>query len=788
MPTNFVQHQSPQNNNIKAKSPYNFVPLPERILPAEEFKANDKYHADRHTGHIKLKIKSETPLYTRCAFPSNLYNNPDNLDENGKVKVNAVHECQDFFHHGNNAVPVIPGSTLRGMTRSLVEILAYTKVNFVNDSQLIHRAVADTTSLGMKYRKQMLGPDKGTMHYDYPSRNLKGGYLEIRDGKYYIRPAMENNGESFVHIEQTALSGLGSLIDNIVYVDKSTIRTEEHNRGEHNDITLDLALAQNISGTPQPSYILAKLVKTKSIGRKHMDCAVFEPDSDDAKLIRISDEMWRIYKDDRDMQRGIKGRRLENHGDALFYLLNDSGDLVFFGPTMMFRLPYTNTVQDFIPEILSCSDIVDLAETIFGTVESPRKMPKFDGRQLAGRVFFSDAICITPNPFFTNDNQGRFVPKILSSPKPTSFQLYLNQPVPNSRDTLRSYYDAGETVIRGSKCYWHKKDISTAGFDAVSETVRFHPQGKGVQERKRRNDGHYEPWKESKQHTIIKPVKKDTEFVGKVYFENLLEEELGALLTALELPETKRHRIGMAKPYGLGSVEIETELILQNQVKRYASLFDEQNHTWCDDKKNQSEIAQIKENATNTFKTKVLTHYNNLVQQSSKAAEFWQIPRLQALSTMLEWETASNFHRKEYAGLQARDDKTMWRGRHVLPYPQNVQSNSEPKLIQVVNSNLWAEECLNENLEEIVNESEIEPEPPNLVPQQTPTIPLALLNLPSNKVASELHQHYQDWLNVTNENLKLEIGKVIVEKGKHWSNAKKKDWFIKIVEFIEKNK
>ena len=56
MSAKFVQHRSPQTN--KAKAPYNFVPLPEKVLSAEEFKENDKYHADRHTGYIEL-LKSD---------------------------------------------------------------------------------------------------------------------------------------------------------------------------------------------------------------------------------------------------------------------------------------------------------------------------------------------------------------------------------------------------------------------------------------------------------------------------------------------------------------------------------------------------------------------------------------------------------------------------------------------------------------------------------------------------------------------------------------------------------
>src|SRR5437868_14883507 len=118
--TNKYNHQIA--NGFKAIAPYNFVPLPERVFvaPLEEQKAvNDRYHTDRHTGYLVLKIKTETPLYTRCAYPPTVP-----VEEDGKPDVKKVRDCQNFFHHGDAAEPVIPGSSLRGMMRSLVEILA----------------------------------------------------------------------------------------------------------------------------------------------------------------------------------------------------------------------------------------------------------------------------------------------------------------------------------------------------------------------------------------------------------------------------------------------------------------------------------------------------------------------------------------------------------------------------------------------------------------------------------------------------------------------------------------
>ncbi len=436
MTTKFVQHRSPQTK--KAKAPYNFVPLPEKVLPAEEFAAHDKYDSNRHTGYIELEITTETPLYTRCAFPTSVYENPNNFDDKGKLKVTAVRECQDFFHRGDANVPVIPGSTLRGMTRSLVEILAYAKMNFVSDSKIIHRAVADTSSLGKKYRDQMLGKNKDypNIWLDYPSPNLHGGYLEIENGEWFICPAIKHENESFIHVSyDSARRVFGRNLDRHKVYDCWVVPRIRHTKEKSEKFKLDMATTGQISFNETEDetkgWRKAKLVVSGFMNNKKMECAIYQPNQAERR-IEIKREDRLLYQEDQTLSRKEENKpRQLKHNEPIFYLLDDKRNLIFFGSTMIFRLPYTNTVHDLVPEILRCYNQIDLAESIFGTVESPNKKKGFNGRQLAGRVFFTDAICETNSPFFDNDKQGRFVPNILSSPKPTSFQLYLAQPEPN---------------------------------------------------------------------------------------------------------------------------------------------------------------------------------------------------------------------------------------------------------------------------------------------------------------------------------------------------------------------
>jgi CRISPR/Cas system CSM-associated protein Csm3 (group 7 of RAMP superfamily) len=841
----------------EAVSPYNFVPLPEKVLVIgkETLPDHDRYHQKRHTGYLTLDIKTETPMYTRCAYPTTVWNQAEFRKPDGtldmaffdgeKPKPISVRATQDFFHRGTPNLPVIPGSTIRGMTRALVETLAFAKIskNHITDRQLVHRAVADKSSLGVTYRERMMGKNQAEsprMKFEYPLRSLRGGYLVKLKSGYAIRPAIEHLGESFVHFEYGKLERLltgnqsfecrehqgqrdfGQICSNgnhakfykvqhvyekiggnDIFI-KPVPRTSNHGRSDPK-LTLNLAYSDQVSLVPADDLrkamvvvsghmsgsariaekeiidlegliraltargemgtrflydnfreslknllstdsqsgrrldrrtvkeltgglngilksmnlkteeafrecvqllennadldalrlfarvengcvnrdvidrlnrkllevLLPQYLKKKRITEKHMHCAIYEPD-EKSELIEIPEEMWKVYFDDSEMNRGIKTRKLRRTGDPLFYLVNEN-KIVFFGPTMMFRLPYLDpskhllTTRNFVPAQIWNETGLDLAESIFGTVK--------DNEQLSGRVFFTDAIYEKGDestPFFANrtgeanvfvdgSNDGRRIPKILASPKPTAFQLYLMQPEPSG---LKSYYNQGETSIRGTKRYWHRRGVKESNErDFVDDNdIRFVDNGKQVEFRRFNRNGN-EQWGKSKQHTVVRPVKENVRFKGQVYFENLSAVELGALLSAVQLNVSQRHQLGMGKPYGLGTVQILASVVLQDRRERYLKLLDA-------DSKWANPVADVIEDCREAFERRVLENYNSVVEGTVSSMQ--QIPRLQELFTMLEWDEAAAFAKNKYRGLEDDADKRMWRDRYVLPLPTFV--------------------------------------------------------------------------------------------------------------------
>lgn len=143
-----------------------------------------------------------------------------------------------------------------------------------------------------------------------------------------------------------------------------------------------------------------------------------------------------------------------------------------------------------------------------------------------GKVCFQDAICINPiehEPIHTIDLMG---------PKPHHTAFYMK-----------------EDKIAGRKYYFH------------------FPQGLTLDNR------------DSKFSQYIIPLDKGSKFSFSAHFTNLEESEWQALLYAIVLEESMRHKIGYAKPSGLGSIKIEiTNLTLRNMKKRYTDFANSEIH------------------------------------------------------------------------------------------------------------------------------------------------------------------------------------------------------------------
>ncbi|MCX7979099.1 MAG: TIGR03986 family CRISPR-associated RAMP protein, partial [Bdellovibrionaceae bacterium] len=384
---------------------------------------------------------------------------------------------------------------------------------------------------------------------------------------------------------------------------------------------------------------------------------VFPPDKK-ADLIPIGDDLVRAYRDqiNQGQQQLLGPEGVLNPGQPVFYLM-ENGQLVFFGHTMLFRLPYQRSPLDLVPERLYKGDSVDLTEAMFGLVPQS----KSDRRQArAGRVFFTDAH-LTPNQ--TDVWLSQVTPKILSSPKPTTFQHYLTQQQPDEVDSgkrdrrgnpkmeLRLDHYASppphQTTIRGHKLYWHRGEV---GLDDVRESDQVN-------------------WSTDTQHTQIKPVRAGVTFRFRIYFENLRDFELGALLWALTLPgepgKDYCHSLGMGKPLGMGAVKITPTLYLSDRQARYSQLFADSD--WQRGERQETDLQQF----IRAFEGFVLEGMD--AKERKQAQSLKDLERIRMMLNMLEWP-GPNRSLTEYMTIQPINE---FRERPVLPDPLSINTSNE---------------------------------------------------------------------------------------------------------------
>ena len=190
---------------------------------------------------------------------------------------------------------------------------------------------------------------------------------------------------------------------------------------------------------------------------------------------------------------------------------------------------------------------VTLAEQLFGFVEQASNQDKTPRvKALAGRVRFSSGRLCSPRP-----DGGYFdepqVTQILGAPKPPSPQFYFGN-------------TTGAVV--------HKRSFprqKSSAFAPLGRKVYLH------------HDPEHPNWvtedseKDKKQKATLSPLRQNLEFVFDVSFDNLNRDELALLIWSLKPTPKFRHRLGMAKPLGLGSVDVQPlALFFVDRPKRYS--------------------------------------------------------------------------------------------------------------------------------------------------------------------------------------------------------------------------
>lgn len=481
-------------------APYRFVPLSRLIVLPDwaEQVSHDRPFADGLCGELKLRLTAHTRL---CV---------------GGRQEKATNEAAGRVHffRAPDGRFAIPGSSLKGMLRNVMEIAGFAHFRQVEDQRL---GVRDLSEAGEFYKNWMI---------KNPSRP---GWMRFDDGKWKIRPCQ------FSRLSVADLLRIAE-IDPEIWADprNNSAMKRYPLLGGLREIRFNRKRSDGSGGQWKALPVRTGgqkkgvIVLTGRPGPKKRSEFVFHDES--AIELEVPAEVMagfrRIHESSAEWgywRKKLEGQGIRNRVPVFFHTdpVDEGGQVRSLGLAMMYKLPYTNSVHDAVghtdPSHLS-DKAADFPELIFGRLGG-------DDDGLRGRVNIGFAFVESANPPVAG-----WSPRcVLSQPKPTFYPTYIRQ---DGEGQFRQLMD-GRSELAGWKRYQSKREH----FPRLPPKI----------ERNR------------KVQATLETLPRGTRFSFTVRFHNLRRVELGALLWSIDFGGRSelRHGLGVGKPYGLGQVGLE---------------------------------------------------------------------------------------------------------------------------------------------------------------------------------------------------------------------------------------
>lgn len=506
------------------KAPYNFVPLEDTVFFPEWQNriSQDIPFSDGVSGRIDIKIEAKTPIFVR--------NGQAQLTEQEKKEGK---KGDDSFSHTDDGRYFIPGTSIKGELRNVLEILSFGKMTQVQDARFGIRDLKDKN-----YRELI--------------NNVHCGWLERRESYFVIEdcgePLRISPKDIDKHYNSSLMNFDTKLKGNATDEEKSAFKKykllgalcNKENDVDFSKLEQRFSFfkddkSRKIYKIDEKGNKSGTIVCTGQPGMRNEERGtgkyyefVFFKENGSAKEMVIADEVISdfktVHKNNSDFKK-LWHKIIETGCGKIpvFFTIAQKSSLKYvnaIGLSYMFRFPATSSIHTAIPKELLNNEYKDLAECIFGTATQ--------NHELKGRVFISPAFSIG------QVQKCKEVKTTLSSPKPSFASLYVEQ---------GSWMNTNAR-IKGRKRY------------PVRNSTWGNETGNGNTE------------------TKFIPLASGTTFSGHIYFHNLKKVELGALISALTFNGHSEcfHSIGEAKPLGFGKVKISIERIEDTELKNEQSI------------------------------------------------------------------------------------------------------------------------------------------------------------------------------------------------------------------------
>ncbi len=529
-------------------APYNFVPLSGWVFEPDwaHQVSHDVPFSNGLSGRLDIAITAETPLLVG--------------GKQTKATEQAAGEVR-FFQLPDKRY-AIPGTSLKGMIRNVLEIASFGKMQFVDDRRLSLRDISGRTVIGDNYKIE----------------GQQAGFLRLReDSSVEIIPC------EYIHISHRDIEYLLEWqLPPYIFTKAETPTVRQkyarwHQRWQKinseplsEDTLPTISFNIESQSTPQMARDLDKgqqkgtLVFTGQISDKgQTDSGKYRDfvfyDRQDKRALPVSPQVFKDFlynhgdedKNSTNSWRTFWRDRLfknQHHEIPVFYHLDEHEEVRSIGLAYMYRLAYHYSIGetiDYTNNKHRQTTGYDLADLLFGKAHADDQQSQ---ESLKSRVSFG-AATLTGVPQFAHPCFSEAT--ILNGPKPTYFPNYIKQDDVQEVVNNNAPYKLGEgkqyrtymqpdSEIRGWKRYpvrrWEAMQLS-------KPAAKF--RGKAKENKK----------------TQVKlfPLKEGVQFKTSIRFHNLLPAELGALIWTMTWgnDDKFRHSLGMGKPFGFGQVQIK---------------------------------------------------------------------------------------------------------------------------------------------------------------------------------------------------------------------------------------
>lgn len=513
---------------------YNFVPFPDKKAVAYE-------DTDQHTGVITYTIRTRTPLFIPNSSNEDAFKVPCAVE-----KSKEKHRSYDFYSYremsedkdytDDPAEPVIPGSELRGMVRSIYETITDSCVGVLNEGTMpvmrtgamfrpgllvktgekrykleqayscthrVNDAPQGKTFLSKKYVEgQKVHITVGPKRNGYYVKECQTGYVEDGYVGYYLKGMPDG--------------GFNKKKDARVFVRKKDI---DESKGFYDKWDKDIAITEE------------DILRLKAVIRSYQD----QPGAPEGNYREYQEKLEKF---------------LQGKGDKfpVYYLNEGNGRLVYLSPACMTKEMSHHSIGSLAKGMTLCTKVDEYCPAcdLFGRIGVTNE----DAR--ASKIRFTDAEVAEASKradvkeYYT----GKVTLPTLAEPKLGAAEFYLKKPAENALFWTYDYYiEANDpknrvvvspAMLRGRKYYWHQPDMK---LPVNVEATNL--------------------------NKTVRPVEAGVVFTGKVYFDKISKKQLDQLIWILNGKEAGielSYKLGGGKPFGLGSVECRVESLTERTI------------------------------------------------------------------------------------------------------------------------------------------------------------------------------------------------------------------------------